>query len=156
MNGIADPRFADAAQLFKFVLAVLFFFSIANCVAHPRASTLSTGLILIGGAVSALIGLVLFALPDALALQLLVALGRIGYPTTGRVLRYVADDPNGVERAIRLAVDPNSYGGSRAGWGVPPRRVPSARYCRAAGYTLWPVRWRWRPSSRNRAGRWAG
>jgi O-antigen ligase len=110
----ASPDSLTLHNYFKFVLAVLFFFSIANCVRTPEQARLVLRLILIGGAVSALIGLVLFALPDALALQLLVALGRIGYPTTGRVLRYVADDPNGVERAIGLAVDPNSYGGMLA------------------------------------------
>lgn len=99
---------------FKFVLAVLFFFSVVNCVRTPVQARLMLRLLLIGGAISALLGLVLFALPDQIALQLLVSLGRIGYPTSGRVLRFVADDPSGVERAIGLSVDPNSYGGMLA------------------------------------------
>lgn len=97
------------------MLAVLFFFSVANCVRSAAQARFLLRLLLIGGAIAALIELVLFALPDGLALQLLVSLGRIGYPTTsGRVLRFVADDPSGVERAVGLAVDPNSYGGMLA------------------------------------------
>ena len=58
--------------------------------------------------------LALYALNDQTALRLLMALGRLGYPTTGRVLRYVEDDPGGLERAIGTSVDPNSFGGMLA------------------------------------------
>ncbi len=109
-----SPDSLTLHNYFKFVLAVLFFFSVANCVRSAAQARFLLRLLLIGGAIAALIGLVLFALPDGLALQLLVSLGRIGYPTSGRVLRFVADDPSGVERAIGLAVDPNSYGGMLA------------------------------------------
>ncbi|MBC8162901.1 MAG: O-antigen ligase family protein, partial [Roseiflexaceae bacterium] len=49
-----------------------------------------------------------------LSLRVLVALGRLGYPTEGRVLRFVEDDIYGLERAIGLSVDPNSFGGMLA------------------------------------------
>lgn len=110
----ASPDSLTLHNYFKFVLAVLFFFSVANCVRTPAQARLALRLLLLGGAASALIGLALFALPNALAEQILVAFGRIGYPTSGRVLRFVADDPSGVERAIGLAVDPNSFGGMLA------------------------------------------
>jgi hypothetical protein len=109
-----SPDSLTLHNYFKFVLAVLFFFSVVNCVRSPEQARWAIRLLLIGGAVAALIGLLLFAMPDRAALRLLVSLGRIGYPTTGRVLRYVEDDPNGVERAIGLAVDPNSFGGMLA------------------------------------------
>ena len=99
---------------FKFVLAVLFFFSAVNCVRTREQMRWALRFIMIGGAVSALIGLVLLFMRDATALRVLTALGRIGYPTTGRVLRYVEDDPSGVERAIGFSVDPNSFGGMLA------------------------------------------
>jgi hypothetical protein len=108
---------ADSLTLhnyFKFILAVLFFFSVVNCVRTTEQARWALRFLIIGGAVSALIGLVLQLLNDTTALQLLTALGRIGYPTTGRVLRYVEDDPSGVERAISLSVDPNSFGGMLA------------------------------------------
>jgi O-antigen ligase len=110
----ASPDSLTLHNYFKFILAVLFFFSIVNCARTPDQIRLVARLLIVGGAISALLGLALFALPDASALRLLVSLGPIGYPTTGRVLRYVADDPNGVERAIGFAVDPNSYGGMLA------------------------------------------
>jgi hypothetical protein len=87
---------------------------VANCLRSFEQARWAARLLIAGGAISALVGLVLLFLPDRSALQILTTLGRIGYPTTGRVLRYVADDPNGVERAIGFAVDPNSYGGMLA------------------------------------------
>lgn len=98
----------------KFVLGVLLFFSMVNCVrARDQARLIMRAAILCGG-LSALVALALYVLNDLAALRLLVALGRIGYPTSGRVLRYVEDDPDGLERAIGLSVDPNSFGGMLA------------------------------------------
>jgi O-antigen ligase len=109
-----SPDSLTLHNYFKFLLGVLFFFSVVNCVRTPEQAAWALRLLMIGGAVSALIGLILYALPDRTALQALVALGRIGYPASGRVLRYVEDDPSGIERAIGLSVDPNSYGGMLA------------------------------------------
>ncbi|NJO05995.1 MAG: O-antigen ligase family protein [Chloroflexaceae bacterium] len=98
----------------KFILGVLLFFSIVNCIrSRKQARFLLRAVILLGSATAA-VGLFLLILPDELALRLLVALGRIGYPTEGRVLRYVEDDVDGLERAIGTAVDPNSFGGMLA------------------------------------------
>jgi O-antigen ligase len=110
----ASPDSLTLHNYFKFVLAVLFFFSVTNCLRTFEQARWAARLLIAGGALSALVGLVLLFLPDRSALQILTALGRIGYPTAGRVLRYVADDPSGVERAIGFAVDPNSYGGMLA------------------------------------------
>lgn len=109
-----SPDSLTLHNYFKFVLAALFFFVVVNCVRERAQARWVLRLLVIVGAVSALIGLVLYFLNDATALRLLVSLGRIGYPTSGRVLRYVEDDPNGLERAIGLSVDPNSYGGMLA------------------------------------------
>jgi len=98
----------------KFVTAVLFFFSVVNCVRDRQTVRWVMRMIIIGAAISAIIALALYVIPDHLALQILVAFGRIGYPTEGRVLRYVEDDPNGLMRAIGLSVDPNSFGGMLA------------------------------------------
>lgn len=63
------------------------------------------------GVLSALIGIVLWALNDDLATDLLNFLQRIGYPG-GNVLRYREDGVRiGVERAIGTWVDPNAFGG---------------------------------------------
>ncbi len=98
----------------KFVLGVLLYFSVVNCVrSRAQARLILRGLIIAGG-LAALTALLLWAMGDQLALRLLVSLGRIGYPTSGRVLRYVEDDVDGLERAIGLSVDPNSFGGMLA------------------------------------------
>jgi O-antigen ligase len=108
------PDTATLHNYAKFVLGVLLYFSVINCVrTREQARLLLRGLVLAGG-LAALTALALWAAPDDLALRLLVSLGRIGYPTDGRVLRYVEDDPNGLERAIGLSVDPNSFGGMLA------------------------------------------
>ncbi len=66
-------------------------------------------LVLVGG-MTALIGLILYVLPDLTAEGLLVRLARFGYPNGG-VIRYVEDNPALAERAIGLWVDPNAFGG---------------------------------------------
>ena len=111
-GGSPDPL--TLHNYFKFVLGVLFFFSVVNCVRTRNQMRWALRFLIVGGAISALIGLVLYFMRDDLALRVLVSLGRIGYPTSGRVLRYVEDDPSGVERAIGFAVDPNSFGGMLA------------------------------------------
>lgn len=107
----------DAATLHnyaKFVLGVLLYFSVINCVrSRAQARLILRGLILSGG-MAALIALALWALDAELTLRILLSLGRIGYPTSGRVLRFVEDDPNGLERVIGFGVDPNSFGGMLA------------------------------------------
>ncbi len=111
-RGLPDPL--TLHNYAKFVLGVLLYFSVVNVVqTRPQARMALRGLVLAGG-LAALIALVLWALNDQLALSLLVSLARLGYPSEGRVLRYVEDDPSGLERAIGLSVDPNSFGGMLA------------------------------------------
>ncbi len=66
--------------------------------------------IILVGAVQAVIGLVLVLINDATAERILNALSRFGYPS-GAVIRYRDDDPSLAERAIGTWVDPNAYGG---------------------------------------------
>jgi len=98
----------------KFVLGVLLFFSVLNTLRERDQMRWALRGLLIAGSGAALVGLGLYVLNDRTALRLLVALGRLGYPTSGRVLRYVEDDPSGLERAIGTSVDPNSFGGMLA------------------------------------------
>jgi O-antigen ligase len=73
-----------------------------------------SAVLLLAAGLAALLGLAQRALPDRTSLDLLTRLGPLGYPTSGRVLRYVEDNPAGLERAIGTAVDPNSFGGMLA------------------------------------------
>ncbi|PDV97038.1 polymerase [Candidatus Chloroploca asiatica] len=98
----------------KFILGVLLYVSVVNTVrTRTQARQALRGLILVGGG-AALVALILWALNDAWTLRILVSLGPLGYPTSGRVLRYVEDDVTGLERAIGFSVDPNSFGGMLA------------------------------------------
>jgi len=109
-----SPDSLTLHNYFKFFLGVLFFFSVVNCIRTRAQARWMLKALMISGSIAALIGLILYVLPNSLAEQILVAFGRIGYPTDGRVLRFIEDDTNGIERAIGLAVDPNSYGGMLA------------------------------------------
>lgn len=66
---------------------------------------------LILGGLSAAAGIVLYLIPDALAMQALSALRVFDYPTGPEVLRYVRDDPELLQRATGLWIDPNAFGG---------------------------------------------
>ena len=110
----ASPEPSLLHNYVKFMMATLFFFSVVNCVRDRQTARWVFRFLIIGAAISAVIALVLYVIPDQMALQILVSFGRIGYPVEGRVLRYVEDDPNGLMRAIGLSVDPNSFGGMLA------------------------------------------
>lgn len=66
--------------------------------------------VMLAGTAAAIIGIVVWALPDEFANELLNMLTIIGYPG-GFVIRYVEDNPEALERAIGTSVDPNVYGG---------------------------------------------
>jgi O-antigen ligase len=108
------PDMTTLHNYVKFLLGILLMFAVLDGVQDDVDVQWALRLLLIGGAVSACIGLVLYVIPATLSEQLLVQFGRFGYPTSGRILRYVEDDTSGLMRAIGLSVDPNSYGGMLA------------------------------------------
>jgi polysaccharide biosynthesis protein PslJ len=63
------------------------------------------------GALSAIVGIILYLLPSDLTIRLLSALRVFGYPDGPAVLRYINDDPALMQRATGLWIDPNAYGG---------------------------------------------
>lgn len=67
--------------------------------------------VMVSGSAAAVIGAILWILPDDLAESILNRLGRIGYPVGG-VIRYREDGvERGIERAIGTWIDPNAFGG---------------------------------------------
>ena len=93
----------------KMVLSISLFFLVTQLLRDRgdlRAAL--TGLALGAGAAAAL-GLGLYALGRG-AERFLVRLARIGYPT-GKILRYIEDDPAKPLRLTGTGVDPNSVGG---------------------------------------------
>ncbi|HEX2914499.1 MAG TPA: O-antigen ligase family protein [Chloroflexia bacterium] len=96
---------------FKFILSILVFFPVINLVRTQRIMDMLVKAIMVLGSLAAFIGVGLYALSRPLQERLLVSLGRVGYPTDGRVLRFHEDDPSQAQRATGTSVDPNSYGG---------------------------------------------
>ncbi|HYN87486.1 MAG TPA: O-antigen ligase family protein [Ardenticatenaceae bacterium] len=93
------------------LISVALFFAVVD---HVRRREQLEGLALVialCGFVSAGIGIVLYLIPDALAIRLLSLLGRFDYPAGPGVLRFIEDNPELAQRATSTAIDPNVYGG---------------------------------------------
>lgn len=109
--GLAHDTSTDVMHnYFKLLLAVGIFFAAGSVLRTPQAIATALRTLLVAGALSASLGLILWRLPDTLATSLLTRLSVIGYPTD-RVVRYVEDNPALGERAVGTQVDPNSFAG---------------------------------------------
>lgn len=98
----------QARAFTKLVAAVLLFFPAFACFTRPRALALTLRMLLVLGALEAVIGVVLYLLPSGLSFRLLSSLRVLGYPADATVLRYLPDTER--LRAIGTAVDPNMLG----------------------------------------------
>ncbi|MBI2862261.1 MAG: O-antigen ligase family protein [Chloroflexi bacterium] len=109
LAGLARPLSGESMRLFlKLVNSVLFLFTILHTAqSRSRLIWLCRALIL-GGTLAATIALALHFVPKEVALRALNALSRLGYPTTGDLLRYIAGTD--ILRATGTAVDPNVLG----------------------------------------------
>jgi hypothetical protein len=95
----------------EILLSISLFFVIINCVHNEKQVRILTWVIVLAGFSAALIGVVLYVVPQSWSIRLLSALGRVGYPTGSGVLRFIEDDPNQAQRAISTSTDPNVLGG---------------------------------------------
>jgi O-antigen ligase len=93
----------------KMVLSISLFFLVTNLVRTRQDLGLSLAAVTILGGGTAVLGLGLWALGRA-AEPLLARLAIVGYPT-GRIIRYIEDDPAKAIRATGTGVDPNSFAG---------------------------------------------
>jgi polysaccharide biosynthesis protein PslJ len=96
------------AELVLSLLAVLALSSLLMPLAERERLVRAT--LLLGG-LSATLGVVLYVMPDDLAIRLLSALRPFDYPTGPGVLRFIRDDPALSQRATGLWIDPNAFGG---------------------------------------------
>jgi O-antigen ligase len=107
-NGPLTPNlvrhFAELLISLGFVLVLVDYFT-----AWERLERM-TRVIILAGAGTALVAIVLWLLPDLTANDILNALQRVGYPG-GFVIRYIEENPELAERAIGTSVDPNALGG---------------------------------------------
>lgn len=108
-NGALTPlvlrRFAEL--VFSLVMVFVVIAVLRDKIALHRA----VKTVILTGALSAFIGIILYVIQDDLAIRLLSALRPFGYPTGPDVLRYILDDPAQMQRATGLWIDPNAFGG---------------------------------------------
>jgi len=103
---------ANVARHFgEIMMSVLLFVLVTNVVRTRAQLKLILGAIIVAGFIAALVGVVLYVLPDTFEVRILSALRVVRYPTGDGVLRYVEDNPDLAQRAISTSVDPNVLGG---------------------------------------------
>lgn len=93
----------------KMLLSISIFFLVVNLVRTRREFAGALGLLCLLGAAAAVLGLALWALGRR-AEAILARLAIVGYPT-GKIIRYIEDDPAKAIRATGTGVDPNSFAG---------------------------------------------
>ncbi len=100
-----------ARHFVEILLSIVMYYLVVNTVRDEERLKRLTRLIILAGAATAIIAIVLYALPDATSQSILLGLQRVGYyPEGGAVLRYINDDPSLPQRATGTAVDPNALG----------------------------------------------
>jgi O-antigen ligase len=106
----APPTSAIIRQFVETLLSIGMVFIVGDLIRDPQTLKRLVIVVMFAISVQAIVAIILYILPDQTAAELLVRLARIGYPNGG-VIRFIEDDPNGVERAIGTWVDPNALGG---------------------------------------------
>jgi O-antigen ligase len=99
-----------ARHFAEVMLGIFLFYIVVNTIRQPDQLARLTRVIILAGFAAAVVGIVLYVLPDSTSIDLLSALGRFDYPV-GDVLRYIRDDPTLPQRATGTSVDPNVLGG---------------------------------------------
>lgn len=94
----------------KLLLGVGMIVLVVDLLRTPRDIARFATVIVAGGAVSSALAIVLQRLSVGATTRLLLRLSAVGYPT-GRIVRYIEDNPALARRATGTGVDPNAFGG---------------------------------------------
>jgi O-antigen ligase len=106
------PLTANVLRHFaEIMMSILIFVLVINAVRTRQQVQILVGALMVAGFVAALIGVVLYALPDRLTMAILSRLAVVRYPSGSDVLRYIEDNPELPLRATSTSVDPNVLGG---------------------------------------------
>jgi O-antigen ligase len=95
----------------ELLLNIFLFFLVLNNVDSRRDLEEIVTVLILAASATALIGIVLYYLPQDLTVRLLSALRVFRYPAGSDVLRFVEDDPELPLRATSTSIDPNVLGG---------------------------------------------
>lgn len=105
------PTMTTIRNFAELALAIAFFFALVNILRTRSDVFFFSRLIMLAGAVAALIAVVFYVIPETMTIRILDALGRFGYPGGAGALRYIEDSTENPMRAIGTMVDPNVLGG---------------------------------------------
>lgn len=107
----ALPTLNVVRQFGEFLLAISLYFVVVNVVREDRQVQQVISVIILAGFMAALIGVILYFLPQDLTIRLLSALRVLHYPSGSDVLRFIEDNPELPMRATSTSIDPNVFGG---------------------------------------------
>lgn len=107
----ARPSVTTIRRFAEVMLGISLFFVVINVLRTQADLEWAGRVFLLAGAGAALIGVVLYVIPEAWTVRVFNALTRFDYPGGYGALRYIEDNPNNPMRAIGTAVDPNAFGG---------------------------------------------
>ncbi len=97
----------------KFLMAIGLVFVVWTSIRTLSDHRRLLNVVLLGGSISAAIGLIFQALGPGFAERMLAQLIPLGYPDV-RIVRFIEDDPGRAMRLVSTSVDPNSAGGMLA------------------------------------------
>ncbi len=100
-----------ARRFAELVLSLLMALVLVSVLGELPMQEFFVKIAMLAGGLSALIGIVLYVIPDETTMRLLSSLRIFDYPTGPGVLRYILDDPALMQRATGTWIDPNAYGG---------------------------------------------
>jgi O-antigen ligase len=109
--GHARPTSTTLRRFVELMLGVSLYFVVVNNVRSRASIEHVAAVIMVAGALAALVAVVLYVMPETWSVRLLSALGRLDYPAGAGVLRYIEDSPDNPMRAIGTSIDPNVLGG---------------------------------------------
>lgn len=107
----ARPSITTIRRFAEIFGGILLFFVIINVVREQQDLEWAGKVVVLAGAGAALIGIILYVIPQDWTVRVFNALGRFDYPGGAGALRFIEDDPNNPMRAIGTAIDPNTFGG---------------------------------------------
>ena len=107
----ARPSITTIRRFAEIFGGILLFFVVINVVRKQQDLEWAGKTVMLAGAAAALIGIILYVIPQDWTVRVFNALGRFDYPGGAGALRFIEDDPNNPMRAIGTAIDPNTFGG---------------------------------------------
>lgn len=94
----------------EILMSIGLFYLVVNTVRDTQRLGRLVRWLILGAAAAAVIGIVLYLLPEDLVVRMLSALDRFGYPSGPGVIWHIRDDPTEMKRATGTSVQPNVLG----------------------------------------------